>query len=400
MAEHELELDTAILRHSKAACEELSARVLQLPRELRDDIYFHLWGFPFYHEYDAEATFGKTLNSFGPTLVKLALPCTEARQSIPTCACLRKVPRFLDPGLVGRQFALEALEMYQKQTGTRTRYHARYLVHWSDMEAFATRDVLHLGLTLHEVLTNHHLTIDIGSLEDIGRESTLDAIGIPGSSGRLDRLVDALYALSKQKPRPITFAFEDRVAKTPFNLDYVLHKLSGPFHQMHKSGFDMTADYDNGGSRFSRRPLGVGKWTIGEDGWDPDRKDVWSWGLHQWNLHFTRSNEGFYPAGGMGESFYFPPNGPIAKHLSDPYCGRMQLWESIRRFLYRAFPDVEEAIVLKEGDDGYLYIDCGCPEDKHTCSDYYLCQKHDGWDRGSGHSNDYCYKCLGLEASD
>jgi hypothetical protein len=77
----------------------------------------------------------------------------------------------------------------------------------------------------------------------------------------------------------------------------------------------------------------------------------------------------------------------------------MELWEGIRRYLYRAYPDVEEVIMVTEGKNGMLYIDCGCPAEKHTCSPYLLCHKHGGWDYGAELENAYCYKCLGLESS-
>lgn len=77
----------------------------------------------------------------------------------------------------------------------------------------------------------------------------------------------------------------------------------------------------------------------------------------------------------------------------------MELWEGIRRYVYRAHPDVEEVIMVTEGEDGMLYIDCGCAVDKHTCSAYFLYLKHGGWDYSGATENTYCYKCLGLEPS-
>lgn len=395
---HELPIvDEAIMKYARAACKEVSARVLQLPRELRDEIYLYLCAFRRYDEYSPAAILGKTSYTFGYRTVNLAVPYAKARYSISSCACLQGVPLFLDPGVMERQAALEALEVYQKETGKRVEggFHERYLIHWEDVEVFATRDVLHLGLTLHEIFTNHHLTIHIGCLDDIGGDSTLDIIGIPRTAGRLNKLISALYLLSKQKPRPVTFALQDKVTRTPSNLEYVLRKLRGPFHQLRESGFQIGVTYDNDGFTHRRQCCFLEKWTLGDDGWDNcNTKAVWSWTLHQWNLNFTRCHEDYYPKCGMGESFFYRPNGPIRKYFSDPLSGRMEVWESIRRYLYRAYPEVEEAIVLVEGSDGKMYVDCGCPAERHTCSYYYLCGRHTGWDRDSGGKNEYCYKCL------
>jgi hypothetical protein len=296
--------------------------MLHLPRELRDMIYAILWDFGYSHHGFLRMLLDIRLRLSDWYAVEPAPRCAQARHSIPSCVCLRGVPRFLDPGLAGHQISLEILSVYQQEYRKRMEddRRAEYSTYWEDMEGFATRDVFHLGLTLHEVQTDYHLTIHVGCLEDMGLESTLDIIGIPRKLGKLDRSIEALHLLSKQQTRPITFALQDNVEKRPSNLEYVLRKLSVPFHRLHRSGFDVTVTYENG-PRGNHH--GLGKWRIGKDGWGSTRhpRDVWTWNLNEWNLHFTRSNEDYHPTSMWCESFYPNPNGLIARYFSGTFFG-------------------------------------------------------------------------------
>lgn len=300
---------------------------------------------------------------------------------------------------MGKEAALEIVEVYQQEVRKRAKedHYATYRIHWKDMEAFATRDIIHLGLTVHQLLENFHLVIDFGCLGNMGIEATLDVLGIPGGAGHLNKFVDAVCTLSKEKPRPVTFALHDKGKGLPTNLDHVLCKLSIPFHQLRNNGFDMRVTYRNLGRLCYS---GLGKWELGSDGWDwPCRPgDVWNWSIHDWNLNFTRANEYFQPSALMGDSFCPNPNGPLEKHRGD-LRAKIPLWEGIRKYLYRSFPDSGEAVVLVRRKDGKHYVDCGCDTGRHSCSNYFLCEEHGGWDRDVSGRNTYCYKCCGIESS-
>jgi hypothetical protein len=135
-----------IMQYLRASYQELTTRMLQLLQELRDTIYAILWGFGYSHPDFLHMLLDTCLRLSGWRAVKPAPPCAKALHSNSSCACLRDVPRFLDPGLAGHQVALEALSAYQQEYRKMTKddRHAKYSVYWEDMEAFATRDVLHL----------------------------------------------------------------------------------------------------------------------------------------------------------------------------------------------------------------------------------------------------------------
>jgi hypothetical protein len=216
---------------------------------------------------------------------------------------------------VPKQTALEILEAYQREVRRRTDKdcHAQYCIDWKNVELFATCEIMHLDLTVHQMLENFHLTIEIGCLEDMGSEATLNVLGIPGSVGRLNKLIDALSLLSKEKPRPVTFALKDFAKASPSNMEYVLRKLSIPFHRLRSRGFAMGVTYAN--YRYGEQS-GCGEWNLGDDGWKwPVRAtDVWNWSLHDWNINFTRANQWFQPRSLMGDSFYPNPNGPLERY--------------------------------------------------------------------------------------
>ena len=318
---------------------------------------------------------------------------------------------------MGKDIALEILEWFRQEVrkGTRDANRARYRVHWKDVEVFATRDILHLGLTLHQLLEECHLTIEIGELNDMGSEATLDVLGISRSADCLNKFVHALELLLKEKPRPVTFLLKDEVRATPTNMEHVLRKLSIPFHRLHQRGFEMGVILDNSkvkprssvsSSVYVRTYDGLGEWHLGDDGWgtlDGRAASVWNWTLRDWGMHFTRGNEMFKPSCEMSDRFHPNPNGPVDiyfEYFQGGFRKKIELWEGIRRYLYRSFPDTATAVVLVKGGDDEWYVDCGCPTGKHTCSDYFLCWKHGGWDQGCTRWNNYCYKCLGYGASE
>lgn len=79
---------------------------------------------------------------------------------------------------------------------------------------------------------------------------------------------------------------------------------------------------------------------------------------------------------------------------SEQVRSQIPFWESIRRNLYRAVPETEQAVKLVDRGAGKMQVDCGCKTGEHTCSDYYLCGKHSGWDHEIAGSKTYYYKCL------
>jgi hypothetical protein len=106
--------------------------------------------------------------------------------------------------------------------------------------------------------------------------------------------------------------------------------------------------------------------------------------------------------GGMRESFIPNPNGPVDGKLFCDFPLKVPVWEGIRKYLYRAHLDLGEvdAVQFRKGPrtpNGEWYIDCECAKGGDTCSPYYQCYEHGGWDgRGWDGPNTYCYTCAGL----
>jgi hypothetical protein len=111
------------------------------------------------------------------------------------------------------------------------------------MEAFAARDLFHLGTTLHCLLKHFPLEIEIDCLDVSQHRSARNRLGPTGRNNRLVRFISALYLLCQEEPRPVTFAFKDKEKKTPSHMEYVFRALSGPFRKLKERGFDPRVTY-------------------------------------------------------------------------------------------------------------------------------------------------------------
>jgi hypothetical protein len=140
----------SVVRYAKASIRDLTARLFALPRELRDIVYGYIW------EANSSPTWSLIKSLFiahdGKRIRRLPA-CTGTPETLPSCKCLAKAPSFLDPGLIEKHIISELLELYHQEViKCRKGNRSSYRIHWDDMEAFASRDVLHLGATLHGVL--------------------------------------------------------------------------------------------------------------------------------------------------------------------------------------------------------------------------------------------------------
>ncbi|KAF1941860.1 hypothetical protein EJ02DRAFT_434521 [Clathrospora elynae] len=401
-----LKMYASAIHCSKASIQELIARIFALPRELREMVYENLWDFPKYHWAFLD------LILYNRKLLLVPPPaCSQSQGTVPACSCLTKVPFFLNSGLMGKQMAMEMLDVFQREVKKRTgrTKHASYRIHWKDFLTFAKRDIFHLGLNLHAVLKGYNLEIEIDYLDghnpDTGQENS-------GATGYLsDQLtqfleaefLEALALLESEDPRPITFSFVDRAKGIPRNMDDVFRVISVPFHKLKARGFDVRVTYTSYNT--AHRYGGMTRWDLGSDGWKLDesngwifeRSDVWSWSVYQWKVNFTRSNEWFQTSAwnnlGAQESITPCPNGPIDSY----WCSKVPVWEAIRKHMYRTHLDMDKTVAFRrDTPQGEIFVECGCEPGKHTCSPYYLCKKHNGYQTEG--LTKWCYKCAGMVA--
>jgi hypothetical protein len=71
----------------------------------------------------------------------------------------------------------------------------------------------------------------------------------------------------------------------------------------------------------------------------------------------------------MGDRFSPNPNGPVDFMPSCDFRFKVPVWEGIRKYLYMAIPELEQAdpVQFRKGRVTYIgkwYIDCACVEGK------------------------------------
>jgi len=323
--------------------------------------------------------------------------CSKQASLTSTCACSKELAYFFNPDFMGQVAALEMLAAFKTNIGWHLAHYdwPRYWLHWNDLAAFTDRKLFHLGYVLHDLFPDMHLSIYINFTTDKASKNCPEQVGLSDAADtEVAKFAVALSDLSNYTPRKVTFSFHDDVDHVPENMDFAFRMLSQPFRQLKDREFEVRTRYVAGESYG-----GLGEWNIGSGCWDIEESDVWQWALHDWNLNFTQANEFFQPRSMWGDDFNPNPHGPLRKQTGD-YTIKIPVWESIRRYLYRAFPEVEQAVRLVDRGEGEMYVDCGCETGRHSCSDYYLCREHGGWDEDIGGKNTYCYKCLGIVASE
>jgi hypothetical protein len=67
-----------------------------------------------------------------------------------------------------------------------------------------------------------------------------------------------------------------------------------------------------------------------------------------------------------GRAFIQNPHGPLKEYEMD-WEDTLPIWEGIRKELYQAFPNVDEAVNVVDRGNGELYVDRGCGTGRHTC---------------------------------
>lgn len=258
-------LSEAALNYSQAYHRVFAVRLLQLPRELRDMIYTHLWTSPWpLHIRSYGMYWGPrhtwTSNCAGP-------PCT----------CLRSLPPMVDLNFVGGQVAYECLQSFAtlpraavRQLVFESSLYTRSVVVRGDVEAFVAGDPFHVGLWPWDVFKKWDLRIKLAGCLYTD-EKAWDAVTDQVSS-RLDAGIDALlFAPPVESRRDIVFEIEDESGSIAVNIQHVLGIIRRGYRGLRSKGFDVRLEYHNSA-------LFV-EWDLGEEVLDRAPGE-WSANMH------------------------------------------------------------------------------------------------------------------------
>lgn len=215
-------MQAAILTYAEAANNTITSRILNLPRELRDTIYMHLW------EPDSRGDPNRNLLYWWehfdePWIRKDRIPMSSTSST--NISNLRP-PHFVDQTFVGRLFAVEVLKWFKDSIGKDLRPHRTYnpiaecLLLDASMEAFVKKDAFGVGITVEELTRNLDLNIDFqcdaleNEEDDAGKENEKYLHDLDNGSSALlnmpytNRMIiyDQTGRNIAVRPRIITFA--------------------------------------------------------------------------------------------------------------------------------------------------------------------------------------------------
>ena len=153
----------AVLNYTHDANMEIVTRVLQLPQELRDDIYMHLWGLNDKH--DPSRSLLYWWDSFDEPWFSRDDDPNKLRWLRTPLMTLRP-PHFIDKCFVGPVFAKEALKQLKDSVGKDLRPIgernpvAECGLLDASMDDFVEKDVFGVGITVEELVRNLDLRVN------------------------------------------------------------------------------------------------------------------------------------------------------------------------------------------------------------------------------------------------
>ena len=311
----------ATLDHTHAANMAVVARVLELPRELRDNVYANLWDAE--KEYDPNRDLLYWWESFNE-------PWFEIYEEISSLPRLKmratglRPPHFVDKAFVGPKFAQEALKRFQDLIGKDLRpFRDRNPVAECglidvSMEDFAKKDVFGVGVTMEKLVHNLDLQVnfqcddlasdDIADLQDEylaevdSNVTTL--ISIPFTERIITHNENSRYL--QTRPRIVTLAvrqeygFSDRS-----NLQTILKLVARAYHGLRNKGFTVKVQY------YSEE---IGLKVLFED-------DVWGWTSEDWTANLEQKNS-------LSEYH--------AEHALVAHTHQESVWKDIKDYLFQS----------------------------------------------------------------
>ncbi|EDU40184.1 hypothetical protein PtrSN002B_011507 [Pyrenophora tritici-repentis] len=318
-------LHAAILHYTWAANTAVVARVLKLPRELRDTVYLHLWDFD--EEKDPNRDLLYWWDSFDECWFKKDDDVSKSPWLEGFGRCLRP-PHFVDKAFVGEQFAKEVLIQFKdgvgrdlRPTGERNPVAECGLMDTS-MEEFVKKDVFGLGLTLEELVRNLDLRIsflpddapslvmtdDMKAYLSAAHDSVTALLTIPCTNRIISH--NERHRLFQERARIITLSiWQEENFEDEFHI-HMLKLVARAYHGLREKGFTVRVQYNSESIELR---------LLLED-------DVWEWTEDDWRTNLSARNALTTLAN------------PIASRQSS----RLQpiVWKQIRDHLFPA-PDTE-----------------------------------------------------------
>jgi hypothetical protein len=311
----------ATLVHTHAANMAVVARVLELPRELRDNVYAQLWRI----EKDRDPN--RDLLYWWDSFDEPWFERVEETSNLPrlkTPATGLRPPHFVDKAFVGPKFAQEALKRFRGLIGTdlrpvwdRNPVAECGLIDVS-MEDFAKKDVFGVGFTVEKLVRNLDLRVnfqcdaltsdDIAELKDDYLTEVGDNVRALISIPYTDRIVthNENFRYLQTRPRIATLAirqecgFSDRS-----DLHSILKLVARAYHGLQEKGFTVKVQ------NYSKD---IGLKVLFED-------DVWGWTSEDWTANLERKNT---------ISDYHAEHADIAHNFQG------DVWKDIKEYLFQS----------------------------------------------------------------
>lgn len=225
---------------------ELAARVLALPREIRDIIYDNLWNRdppPFY-----EMLWPENGYSWGKK-------CPG-----PPCDCMKNLPHFVNCNFMGKQFAREVLESFQAVAGG---YIMDFRVPANELGDFIGSDAFHVGITPEELFREVFLEIMLGNF--VYGDGKVYALVESQITTKLKEVAKLLLSIPYAPEREITFNITHALERT-VNLRDVLRILKPAFQGLKEKEFEVKLHYICYNADID--------WKFG--------RDTWEWSAENW----------------------------------------------------------------------------------------------------------------------
>lgn len=315
-------LHAAILGSACAAAMEIVPRILNLPRELRDNIYTHLWDFDKIHDPSRDLiywwdSFDEPWFEKDDDLSKSSWFTSPRRHQRP--------PHFVDKVFVGPTFAKEVLKSFKGTVGKDLRpVGERYPVAEcrlfdSVIEDFVKKDTFGVGITMEELTRNMDLHVtfqcDVLADEDVLGDTEEKRDELEEYFSVLEDAAAALLSITptnriithtensrhvEVRPRTVTLVIGQESGFLDDGFLRILEIISRVYHGLRRKGFTVKVRYYSEAIKLK---------VLFKD-------DVWEWTYADWKDNLTQKN-------------VLRSNTTSAGNHS-----RAHIWSQLRRYLF------------------------------------------------------------------
>jgi hypothetical protein len=312
-------LHAAILSHTHAANMTVVARILELPRELRDHVYARLW------DIEENCDPNRDLIYWWDSFEKPWLEKDDEISSSPwlrTPALGLRPPHFVDKAFMETKFVREVLTRSKdaagkdlRSVGDRNPVAECELIDMS-VKDLVEKDVFGVGITVEELIRNMDLRVSfqtdalrdtVVELKDEYLKDLHDNVTALISITYTDRIIthNENSRHLQTRPRIVTLAIRQEYGFTDrTNLRSILKHVARAYHGLREKGFRVKVQY------YSEE---IGLKVLFED-------DVWGWTSQDWTANLEQKNT---------ISEYYAEQADIANNFQE------RVWEDIKYHLFQ-----------------------------------------------------------------